>query len=302
MKIPCKGAKYIHVYDPQPDVFDGPDTNRFRAGERYDKWVPNDFSIIYDGVCWHLFGITHPCPPEFIDSDSRFDDVHEGEWQLFHAISTGSTLKESLKPGGFRQVDQVLTAAKRPDERKDIWAPIIWKRNDTYTMIYSPNPFRRAVSDNLLHWTPKGTLFHTDDQSARDPNIMEKDGIYHLVYLKGNDLYARESRDLCCFGDERLIFTGRAHVSLESPILKYIDGCYYLLYCVYDGRDQVNGYYDNRTYVHAAPTLDALNGSPCVATFDAHAPELFQDEDGDWYLASAEWPHRGISIMPIHWV
>ena len=138
--------------------------------------------------------------------------------------------------------------------------------------------------------------------SARDPNIMEKDGIYYLVYLKGNSLYVSESHDLCRFENERRIFTGQENIFLESPILKYIDGYYYLFYCIYDHRNQVNGYYDSRTYVHAAPTLEGLNGSAQIAEFDAHAPELFQDEDGDWYLASVEWPSRGISIVPIKWI
>jgi hypothetical protein len=31
------------------------------------------------------------------------------------------------------------------------------------------------------------------------------------------------------------------------------------------------------------------------------APELFQDEDGGWWISSAERPHRGVSIAPVKW-
>jgi hypothetical protein len=38
-----------------------------------------------------------------------------------------------------------------------------------------------------------------------------------------------------------------------------------------------------------------------VTVVDAHAPEVFQDENGDWFISSAEWPHRGVSIAPLTW-
>jgi hypothetical protein len=38
-----------------------------------------------------------------------------------------------------------------------------------------------------------------------------------------------------------------------------------------------------------------------VAELQAHAPEIFHDEVGDWYISSVEWPHRGVSIAPLTW-
>jgi hypothetical protein len=46
--------------------------------------------------------------------------------------------------------------------------------------------------------------------------------------------------------------------------------------------------------------MDFKNRKP-VAEIQSHAPELFQDEDGDWWISSAERPFRGVSIAPVKW-
>jgi beta-fructofuranosidase len=44
-----------------------------------------------------------------------------------------------------------------------------------------------------------------------------------------------------------------------------------------------------------------FKAAPCVAELKAHAPEVFRDEDGDWFISSVEWPHRGVSLAPLAW-
>jgi hypothetical protein len=304
MKIPYLIGEYVHVYQPEPDIFHGPDSPSYRTGQRYEEWVPNDFTIVHDGHCWHLIGITHPCPPWFKDVKSDqlgMGNIHEAEWQLFHAVSRGKTLKDSLVSGGFTQKAQILPAPERPDEIHEIWAPICWKRDDLYYLLYAPTPMRLATSKDLYSWKLCGEAFVCNHPSARDPNIMEENGRYTVVYIQESTLYIRESYDLRTYSEPSVLFDGPQGVSLESPILKYINGLYYLIYCIYNHRDRINGSYDYRTYVHAAKTIKGLYDSPKLATLRAHAPELFQDEQGDWYLASAEWPNRGISIAPMGW-
>ncbi|GHU74748.1 hypothetical protein AGMMS49992_17120 [Clostridia bacterium] len=299
MKIPYLGD-YTSVYVPQPAIFQGPDSARFSKGTLYSDWVPNDFTIIHDGMRWHLFGITHPYPPDFLHNDPN---IHEAEWQLFHAVSPCATLKQIITSGSFMQEAQVLSANDRPGEPHEIWAPIVWRIHDRYIMLYSPDPFRIASSSNLYDWTVIGKAFSCNANGyARDPNIMERDGIFYVIYLTHDGLCLRESNDLLAYGPERLIFKPTGHVSLESPIIKWIDGWYYLFYCIYDHTDTINGAYDYRTFVHAAQSLDELMDAPCIANIKAHAPELFQDEDGDWYIASVEWPKRGVSIAPVTWI
>ncbi len=301
-KIPRLAGDYVHVYRPAPAVFAGPDSPLFKAGTRYEDWVPNDFSVIRGADGWHLIGITHPRPPHFCHPMDRCPDIHEAEWQLFHAHCHCETLKEALRPGAFADAAQVLPAPARPDERPEIWAPIIWPQENGYVMIYSPDPFRRAVSADLAHWTAEGDVLHLNDNAARDPNLFEDEEGYGLVFLKNDGLYLSRSTDLKHFDEPICLFENRADYSMESPILKKIDGWYYLFYCIYDDHDRINGSYDYRTYVFAARTLETFSNVPCIAQLNAHAPELFQDEQGDWYIASAEWPHRGVSIAPIEWI
>ncbi|MEJ2383420.1 MAG: hypothetical protein P8Y54_03385, partial [Xanthomonadales bacterium] len=37
-------------------------------------------------------------------------------------------------------------------------------------------------------------------------------------------------------------------------------------------------------------------------TLKSHAPEIFQDETGNWYISSVEWPNRGVSVDKLEWV
>ena len=305
MKIPYIQGEYVHVYAPQPDVYRGADTTFFQNGTRYDRWVCNDFTVISSGHDWHLIGITHPAPPWFTDLQSDLDnrqyDIHEAEWQLFHAVSRYPTLKESLIPDGFRQAEQILPSPDRPDERPEIWAPICWRHGKEYCLIYAPNPMRLATSEDLYCWKTQGAVFFSEDDYARDPNILAHDGGYTLVYIMGDSLYVRESEDLRHFSEPKLLIRREDGACMESPILKYIDGWYYLMYCIYNPNDRLNGSYDYRTYVHAAKTLQELSFEAPVTQLKAHAPEIFQDECGDWYIASAEWPNRGISIARLGW-
>lgn len=59
--IPRIVGAWVHVYQPNGDVFPGPDSPRFKAGRHYPDWQVNDHAILKgpDGR-WHAFGITHP--------------------------------------------------------------------------------------------------------------------------------------------------------------------------------------------------------------------------------------------------
>jgi tryptophan-rich sensory protein len=61
----------------------------------------------------------------------------------------------------------------------------------------------------------------------------------------------------------------------------------------------LNGAYDYRTFVFRSANPMDFHNVPCVAQLQAHAPEVFRDEDGDWFIASVEWPKRGLSIAPL---
>jgi beta-fructofuranosidase len=87
-------------------------------------------------------------------------------------------------------------------------------------------------------------------------------------------------------------------------LIRY-NNTFYLFVCGWDGnwdQKETQGAYQHITYVYQSD--DPLHFTPenLITTLDAHAPEVFQDEDGNWFISSAEWPHRGISIAPLSWV
>ena len=84
----------------------------------------------------------------------------------------------------------------------------------------------------------------------------------------------------------------------ESPMIIERRGWFYLFWTLYDGD---NGSYDNRTFVYVSRTPYDFSAAEEVGMLLTHAPELIQDEEGGWFITSAEWPRRGVSIAPLEW-
>ena len=89
--IPEQTGDFVWIYKPSGDHFFGPDTELFKEGAWYEDWVPNDHTFIQgeDGK-WHIFGITHP----FVAPEE--DDIHQGEYASFHAVSSTSRFGVSV--------------------------------------------------------------------------------------------------------------------------------------------------------------------------------------------------------------
>jgi beta-fructofuranosidase len=294
--VPRINGPYVRVYIPGEDVFPGPDSENFKTGQSYKEWVPNDHAILKgpDG-CWHALGITHPKP--FGNSKN----VHEAEWLLFHAIAPKGKLKAQMKEGTWRDAKKVLAPAARPGEIKECYAPFIVPKDGLYYMIYGPTAMRLATSPNLFDWKTEGALF-AERGGIRDPNVFLHNAHYNLVYIAYKSLFVRTSTDLLNWSEKPVeIFSMRRGGSPESPSIVQRDGQFYLFWCLWDAADQVNGAYDNRTYVFRSTNPLDFKDAPCVAELKAHAPEIFRDEDGDWFISSVEWPHRGVSIAPLVW-
>jgi len=291
-RVPRIAGPYVHVYHPQPDVFPGPDSTHFRAGQRYPDWVPNDHHVVKgpDGR-WHAFGITHPAPPEG-------GEIHDGEWLAFHAAAPPGTLKQHLRDDAWEDLPKVLPPLERPGEPREHHAPFIVERDGLFHMIYGPNPMRLATSTDLWTWTPEGTLF-SEAHGLRDPCVLLLDGRCIIIYVTGNSLLTRTSTDLRTWSAEPVeVFRMTRPGDPESPVLLLCDGLFYLFWCIYDG---THGPYDHRTFVFRSGSPFDFTGRGPIAEVPAHAPEVIVDEDGDWYLSSAEWPHRGVSVAPLAW-
>ena len=295
VKLPRIVGEYVTVYRPQGDRFPGPDTHVLKAGRWYDQWVPNDHAIIKgpDG-CWHAFGITHPL--------TSTDAVHEGEFQSFHALAPQGSLNNVLRDSAWRDLPKVLPPSERPGEPLPNHAPTIIPIRGFYWMIYGPSPIRLATSADLMRWTPKGTLFR-EEHGARDPSVTFWDGTYYLVFCTQDRVVARTSKDLLDWSPAQTILHMGVSVAPESPSLVRFDGTFYLVVCGWNGiwdRKTVQGAYQHQSYVYQSDNPIDFDGR-AVARLEAHAPEVFQGEDSQWYISSAEWPERGVSIATLEW-
>ncbi|QDU91264.1 Glycosyl hydrolases family 43 [Pirellulimonas nuda] len=293
--VPRIEGEYVNVYKPAGDVFPGPSVGELIAGRRYEEWVPNDHCFVRDASGrWHALGITHPI--------TDLENIHLGENQSFHAVAPAGTLKQSLREGAWRDLPKVLPPADRPGEIAANHAPCIVRRRGLYHMVYGPTPIRYAVSDDLHAWTPKGPL--GDTPSGRDPSLLLWDGAYYLVTCNEQGVQVATSTDFQAWRRHKPIRTMQEGVDPESPSIVRHNNTFYLFVCGWNGvwdRETLQGAYQHTTYVYQSDDPLNFDHSALVTTLNAHAPEVFQDEQGDWYISSVEWPHRGVSIARLAW-
>ncbi len=296
---PVRVSEYIPIYQPQPDVYRGVPTNSFTPGVTYNQWICNDFSILRDDNTWHMIGITHPRPQGFTDDFHYDSDVHEAEFQLFHCTAGAENGDVFLREGSFQDGEKILYPADRPGESQEIWAPHLLKRNGKFEIVYSPGAMRSVATEDFVHFEKPRVLFSGKSGASRDPFLWEEDGLYQFIWLDGDKLQLRTSRDFVDWNEEKTLYTPPfARAACESPFLMKREGYYYLFWCIHDGK---NGCYDNRTYVFAAETLEGLEGTAPIAMLDAHAPEIVYD-GGRYFILSVFYPENGISAAEIRFV
>ncbi|TKG95591.1 hypothetical protein EYV94_09130 [Puteibacter caeruleilacunae] len=294
--VPEQSNQFELIYSPKGDTFPGPSTNQLKAKQYYAEWVPNDHTFMkgVDGK-WHIIGITHP--------KTTPDAIHEGEHQLFHAVSPKADFKASCFDKAYADMPKVLDPSARPNEDLAIYAPYIVKKDNLYYMIYSPSPFRLAVSKDLTNWEVKGQLF-ADKSGERDPNILLYNGTYYLTYCSHKCVKLRTSKDLVNWSEAKTIISTPDY-DPESPTLIYHNNTFYLFLCSWDGnwdKKEIQGAYQHKTYVFQSDNpLNFGEASKPLTTLQSHAPEIFQGEDGQWYMSSVEWPERGVSIDRLNW-
>ena len=169
-------------------------------------------------------------------------------------------------------------------------------------MVYGPTPIRYAVSRDLRKWTPMGRL--RSAPSGRDPHVFLWNDTYHLIVCGVHDEWAATSTDFQTSTQCGPILKMKAGVDPESPLVVRYNGTFYLFVCGWNGvwdREDIQGAYQHKTYVYQSDNPLKFELENEVAVLDAHAPEILQDETGDWFVSSVEWPHRGVSIARLVW-
>lgn len=293
--VPEIVGDYTHIYVPQGDVFSGPDTKDLKAGKYYPLWQPNDHCFVKGpDKHWHAFGITHPASEP---GQSR----HQGEFASFHAVSAGKTFESSFRQNSWLDKPKVLPPTQRPGESSANHAPTIVKQGKHFRMIYGPIPFRMAVSKDLYDWKPTGSI-HINEKSGRDPSLMFWKNTYYLVFCAGNVVKASTSGDLVNWTEPVEIYKGEvATYQCESPSLIRNGGKFYLFWCLWDTANKNGNGYDERSFVYCSDDPLDFHGKPLVTELATHAPEIFQGEDKQWYISSAQYPNRGINVAKLEW-
>lgn len=301
VSIPKQSNEFVWVYNPSGDKFFGPDTENLKEGTWYDEWVPNDHTFVKDSTgIWHIFGITHP----LVKTDPLQKGIHEGEYASFHAVSSDISFQETLKEHHYSDLPKVLPPKERPGEVLANHAPYIIVKDGLYQMVYGHSPIRIAVSSDLSNWETKGNLF-SDTDGARDPNVLIHNGKYYIVYCSTKSVRLRESEDLINWSEPRTILNTQKF-DPESPSLIFHNNTFYLFVCSWNGvwdQKEIVGAYQHLTYVLQSddPFDFGTDDEKQITTLNAHAPEIFQDEKGQWYISSVEWPNRGVSVDRLTW-
>jgi beta-xylosidase len=279
--VPSVAGPWRTIYEPQGRVFPGPDGQTLRAGAYYHDWTPNDHTFIQDrSGLWHAFGITGPAS----------EILHEAEWQAFHI--TGQPDMAS-----WREHKLALPPQERPGDRKDLWAPFVAQKDGLYRMFFGPERMAHAVSEDLFAWRMLPPIFEQEG-AARDAWVTRINGLYHMVYVAHDSIWLRTSQNLTEWAEKpRRVFQMRRAGSPESPMLIPHAGLYYLFWTIYDG---TNTAYDNRTFVYVSTEPGDFSQAPELTMLEAHAPEVFID-NGRWFISSAEWPVRGVSLARLTW-
>lgn len=294
IKVPYQANEYVHIYNPSGDYFDC-ETKDIAKGTFCEEWITNDHTIVKEkNGHWHVFALSSPLK----------DGVARGYGsQASHAVSSTTSFKESYKDGDWQDKPKILVGHHTNHSCNLI------EKDGLYYMIYGSYTSYLATSPNLYEWTIEGEAYNDDNypgrRDPRDPHIFHEGDTYYVSYCVTNGVVMRRSKDLRHWSEPKLIFGPVLHDPESPSIVKY-DNRYYLFVCVWDKYtmklEDLNNAYCQITNVYVTDNLeDGFDSTKKIATLNGHAPEIFQDEEGDWYISSAQYPYRGISVDKLFW-
>ena len=289
-RIPKVTGAFVNIYKPQADVYTlptvkTPDSNiSYTQGVTYPDWRTNDHTFVKDSDNrWHCFGITKP----WVSGDNG----HCGEGLCFHAVAPEGTFAQAATFQSWRDLPKITVGDCG-------WAPASVKIGPEYSLIGSR--LGRVTSTDLLTWTDRGRL--NAKGGNRDPYIMRWDNTYYLLRCDGNGISLITSADFINWSEPVTIYKPeKESYQTESPVLIPYNGLFYLFWTLWDTADKTTSGYCPRSYVHCSESPVNFHGKQVLAEFTVHAPEIIQDESGQWFMSSTDHPHRGISVAPLSW-
>jgi arabinan endo-1,5-alpha-L-arabinosidase len=272
-------GEFTRIYDPS-------------VGET-EPWYINDHTFVQgpDGT-WHLFGITHPEPPDPLDEDD-----------FAHATAPSPHGPWTKQPFAL-SVDEAYGETH-------LWAPHVIESGGVYYMFYcgggpdgTSYQINLATSTDLWTWTrhPGGPLFR-DGFDARDPFVTRIDGRWVMYYTANSDpaggnhtVMYRTSDDLVTWSERRTVFTdpevGTGGGGTESPFVVAHNGSWYLFIGPRGGYVGTDVFRSDNPY--------NFDNKVLVGHLPAHAAEVVRDGDA-WFASAAGWGQGGVHLAPLTW-
>lgn len=273
-------------------------------------WHINDHCFIEsEEGTWHMYGIMYPDPGSGDMSYVNYfghasaDDMMDIPW-----IEEAPPFYETLSEGDV------------------LWAPHIVYHEGTYYMFYcgggEVDNFKICLrtSDNLVSWSARQILFQ-DGYQARDPMVLyveeiEKWVMYYCATETpsgGNFVVlCKTSDDLVNWSGRQVVYrdlhTGTGYGPTESPFIVKRGDYYYLFIGPrpYDHPTETLPNWEHPGYcgtdVFRSTSWNSWTNSDFVGWFDAHAPEIIQDSDGQWYASHCGVLLGGLYIRRMTWL
>ena len=274
------------------------------------KWHVNDHCFIIDEVnYWHMFGIVYP-------------DPYSGDDSYVHYFGHAGSVTLSNIP--WTELDPPFYETLGDGDV--LWAPHVIRHGDTYYMFYCGGGEWDAyeiclrTSTNLVTWSDYQVLF-TDGIQGRDPMVIwikeeqkwvmyytatsTSGGGYHVVaYRTSEDLYNWSGRNIAYYD----YHGGNAYGNTESPFVVNRGEYYYLFVGPrpYDYPTDELPNWEHPGYVgtdvYRSINWDQWTNADYVGHIDAHAPEVIEDINGDWYISHAGVFQGGLFITTLYWM
>jgi arabinan endo-1,5-alpha-L-arabinosidase len=266
------------------------------AGEK-ERWYINDHCFIQgpDNL-WHMFGITHREPAD-------------PEREIYFAHATARTL---LQRPWEKRPFALRAATGAPWYETHLWAPDIVYYDHLYYLFYCAGgadhtkyKINLATSRDLETWTrsPQNPMV-IDGFDARDPFLLRVNGRWVMYYCATSEpsgghhvVACMTSGDLLTWTNRQIVFTdpstGTGAGNTESPFVVPRGDAYYLFI------GPREGYNGTDVFVSHDPFHWNMNDQ--AGHIGAHAAEVVQDTDGQWYISRAGWGQGGLYLAPLTW-
>jgi hypothetical protein len=291
---PRVASEWVHAFDP----------NTART-EHKGEWYCNDHTFVRDsnGV-WHAYGIIGYRPAQ----------PWKKEKQFFHATS-----KSLGDPSAWNDHGNAMTALA--GKEAVIWAPHSRLIDDQIWMFYNVGNLQptaekyaswggmciaRSRGDDGFTWERDSLnpLF-ADHGHARDSFVTRFGDRYHWYYTRTateidlrSAVAVRTSPDLVHWSGPRVVQLGKpgGHWAgnCESPQVIQRGPLFYLFVTA-----AMEAY--DKTLVYWSHDPLSFPKSQLVTQLKCHAPEVFQDEGGDWYISDCGWSKAGLYLAKLEW-